>query len=127
MEYRQGFNPSPCPNDIPDLHCDFQAEMYEARAKAYQQFAKKLSTILGKKWNIRLEQVAEQGLLASRSPMFLALKQKGAQFIIVPLTVNTRGNQIVVLKPNSQPTKIKFRDISRLADYLEKASLKKML
>lgn len=113
MRYKKGFQPVECGGSVEREHCDYSALVYENRRRVYLQFATRLAELLGTGWRVRLERAAEEGLLATHSPMFLAVRVDENRRSVVPLTVNTRGNKLGVFLPGVErkPT----RDMVELA------------
>jgi len=111
MQYKPGFKPAGCGGVVKRRYCDFSALIYETRRRGYLQLATRLTELLGQSWCVRLEPSAEQGLLAIHTPMFLAIEIKGERQAVVPLTVNTRGNKLVILLPG-----VKRKAVASLGD-----------
>lgn len=82
------------------------------RARLFEEALKHLRSILGPQWSTRLTDLGRAGKLATKSPMFFAMKGE----YDVPMTINTRGNQIKILL-DSGGTHI---DLQELATELER-------
>jgi len=91
---------------------DFGVLVAQSRAKLYEVALNHLRAILGPQWSTRTTDLARSGKLATKSAMFFATKGE----YDVPLTINTRGNQIKILLESGGT----FDDLQELAAELER-------
>jgi len=91
---------------------DFRELVYQNRAALYETAMKALKAFLGPKWSYRLEPLGKQGRLAVKSPLIYVIKGE----FEIPLTTNTRGNQLRILTQDGGT----FFDLKEIAIELER-------
>jgi len=91
---------------------DFRVLVYRNRALLYETAMTSLKAFLGPQWSYRLEDEAQRGLLAVKSPLMYVIKGEYE----IPLTINTRGNQLRILLSDGEV----FHDLKDMASELER-------
>lgn len=91
---------------------DFRELVYRNRAVLYESAMTVLKALLGPKWSYRLEPLGKAGRLALKSPLMYVIKGE----FEIPLTINTRGNQLRILTQDGGT----FHNLREMAAELER-------